>query len=325
MNLNLSELQQEFLTKNPSLISSSEKYYRARNIGIFTISVTIFTHLINFIFFENIALGLGMVIVPFLIFVILYFTGSKNFYDDFDNSKGEYLQKLLDSMDDSSLKFIDSGVEMNYDEVEEVGFLQHNIHHSFRPIRRNYITGTYKNIMVKIGELDFKHQKNKSALLDSYWRPSTLLVFDYGDNYDTERISFYVRQSNAYRGFKNKSYATIHKLKKIVKLDGIKIKTNIKSIDNKYLTFSTQEDIPEKISNDEFKKSVVSFNKWNYKEKGVTRMTDAKFLTLYKGKIAILIFGQKFLEVRMDSIFEVYHEELKSILKLVDVFKGKNN
>lgn len=320
MKFNFSKLNSDFLAEYPYLIKLSKTFKRKRNIGLFTIISTMLFHLLNFSFWENFAIGIVMLIIPSLILVFLYFYGASNFISEFDIVKTDYIQRLLDGMENSDLKFVDSLVEMNVDDVNEIGFLRSYIAPPIYPIRRNLIIGTYKDVNVKIGELDFRHPKYESGRMWG-WMPSTLLVFEYPLNDESAKLSFYVERSVTYRELSSgNDRHSIYYKKNIINLNDTKIKTNIRSIDLKYLTFTTDELAAEKILNDKFKSRLEKFNQWKYKRKGLTRESHGRFLTVYQGKISILIYRQKFMEVQMDSIFESYHEEIKSILEIVDIF-----
>ena len=109
MNINLNELGNDFLSENPKL----ETLYKKENkLGIVGITIVIFSILaftLNFIFSRNIFLVIVILIVTLLIFVFIdKFLHFPNFNEEFDKLKGKYLQKLLDSIANSSLKFISS-------------------------------------------------------------------------------------------------------------------------------------------------------------------------------------------------------------------------
>jgi len=319
---NHSRLEEEFWNRNPELKSLSRKYFKERRLALILIFIGILGFIINVFIFKSFAIGLGIIFLSIIIFVILKLNGGQNFYKEFDQIKKEYLQHLLHSIENSDLQFIDNEVELKSEDIDEIGFLKPDAYPSFSPIINSLITGTYKKVNVKIGQLDFKSQKlNNAAIVD--WKPSTLIIFDYKTDFVNERLSLYVKRSNTYGAIRNRELKTIQRLKKLVNLEGSEIKLSNRSLDLKYLTTTTNEIAAQKLLNERLINKLKNFNNWSYKIRGKTSMNNAKFLTIYNGKISILIFGQKFLQPRVEKIFEVYDNELRSILQFVDIFQQR--
>ncbi len=323
MNVNLKEMEDDFLKNNPQLISLNNKQNKIGVVGFTLLLICFLSFTMNLIFLRSIPLGIAIVIIPLakLIFIDK-FIGFPNLNSEFDKEKGPYVQRMLDSMGSSSLKFNGNIIDLDKSETEELGFIHHDIEPTLKFVKSNCIAGTYKNLNVKFCELSVSTQKGKMKRSFPTWQPSTLIVLDNMNSYQKERVSIYLRKSLFYSKHKTEeeewNIPVIEQLREYVKLDGVEVKTGNNIIDEKYLILKSTAET-ESISRD-FIDRFLKFDKNIHHSNGKKVTYNVKFLTLYKDKIVIVIFNQTFLKQRMEGIFKAYNKEINSILSYVDIF-----
>lgn len=322
MDLNLTELDKELLNSNPQL----EVLYRKQNKhGIAVLVLVLLCVILFFLYFivsQSIFFGLIFIIIPFAFFILKVLSATNsNFNEEYDKQKATYIQRLLDNLDSSELKFVSSNSDLNEQGIRELGFLRQDIDPALKYVTKNLIAGTYKEHPLKICELCLETKEGWVERSFLAWHPSTLIVLDNVKSNQQGRTSAYQRKSLYYsksRGSDESRLPIIENMKHFVKLDGTVVKTGVKRLDEKYLILNYLN----------YRKSIEScFSNYLIALDEIAHYADGRqtshsvfFLTQHEDRIVIVIFNQPFLKQRMEKIFEAYDEEIKSILGHLDIF-----